>query len=249
MGRRLGQHFLNRESILDRIARAACPERESLVVEIGAGKGALTKHLLARSEKVVAIETDPSLVEYLAARFSGVHNLTLVHADVLKTDLLQWGRAVFAGNLPYYVASPILRRVLRLASSLVRGVFLLQKEVAERLVATPGSRSYGLLSVETALYSSPELLFSVPASAFSPPPKVESALARLTPHGEEPPDAEDLLAFVARCFHQKRKTLRNNLLGPQERRLLAGAPEASRRAEQLSLAEFQSLYRRLKSLS
>ncbi|HSW49647.1 MAG TPA: 16S rRNA (adenine(1518)-N(6)/adenine(1519)-N(6))-dimethyltransferase RsmA [Bryobacteraceae bacterium] len=247
MGRRLGQHFLNRESILDRIACAACPEREPLVVEIGPGKGALTKHLLARSGKVVAIETDLTLVEHLAAKFSGAGNLTLVHADALETDLLQWGRAVFAGNLPYYVSSPILRRVLRLKGALVRCVFLVQKEVAERLVASPGSRSYGLLSVETALYARPELLFSVPASAFSPPPKVESALVRLTPHGEEPPEADDLLSFVARCFHQKRKTLRNNLPGPRERRMLENRPESSLRAEQLSLDQFQDLYQRLKS--
>ena len=249
MGRRLGQHFLKRQSILDRIARAACPQREPLVVEIGPGRGALTQHLLARSARVVAVETDRALVDHLAGKFSGVQNLTLVHADVLETDLAQWGRAVFAGNLPYYIASPILRRVVRLPGALVRAVFLVQKEVAERLVAPPGSRQYGFLTVETALYARAELLFPVAASAFSPPPKVDSALVRLTPHAEAPSDTEGFLEFVAQCFHHKRKTLRNNLTGFYDRDLLAGVPEASQRAEQLSLEEFQSLYRRLRPTS
>jgi len=246
VGRRLGQHFLTKRALLERIAVAACPSSEPLVIEIGPGKGALTEHLLERAGRVVAIETDRSLVDYLAGRFSSRVNLTLVHADVLRADLAQWGPVVITGNLPYYITSPILRKVLSLRGILRRAVFLIQKEVAGRLVAPPGTRQYGFLTVQTALYAKPEILFYVPASAFSPPPKVDSALVELTPHAQPEPHPEGLLEFVARCFHQKRKTLRNNLAGFCDRRLLAEMPEASRRAEQLTLDEFKSLYDRLK---
>lgn len=245
MGRRLGQHFLNRRDILERIALAACPEPEPLVIEIGAGKGALTQHLLARAGQVVAIETDPFLVEYLTEKFTGVTNLTVVHADVLQADLSSWGPAVLVGNLPYYITSPILRRVLCLGQALRSAVFLVQQEVAERLTAQPGTREYGFLTVHALVYAQAELLFSVPAAAFRPPPQVDSAVVRLTPREPAVDDPERFLGFVARCFQQKRKTLRNNLAGFCDRRLVDELPEASRRAEQLTLAEFVSLYRRL----
>ncbi len=245
MGQRLGQHFLKSAGILDQIARAACPGPEPLVVEIGAGRGALTRHLLARAGRVVAIETDARLVCRLEETFAGARNLTIVRADVMRADLAQWGPAVFVGNLPFYITSPILRRVFMLQDCLLRAVFLVQKEVAERLTAQPGSRAHGFLTVQTALYARPELLFSVPAASFRPPPKVDSALVRLTPHPVEEPDPESFLEFVSLCFRQKRKTLRNNLSGHVDRRLLDGFPEASLRAEQLSLEDFRSLYHRL----
>lgn len=216
-------------------------------MEIGPGRGALTRHLVAKAGRVVAIETDRRLVGRLQETFSGAGNLTIVHGDVLRTDLAQWGPAVFAGNLPYYITSPILRRVFLLGESLLRAVFLVQKEVAERLTAQPGSRSYGFLTVQTAVFTAPELLFTVPASAFRPPPKVDSALVRLIPHPVAEPEPERFLEFVALSFRQKRKTLRNNLAGRVDRRLLNGLPEASLRAEQLSLEQFKSLYRRLLS--
>lgn len=245
MGQHLGQHFLNATAVQERIASAACPEPEPLVVEIGPGRGALTRPLMARAGRVVAIETDTRLVSRLNETFAGASNLTIVKGDVLHTDLAQWGPAVFAGNLPYYITSPILRRVLTLGEPFLRAVFLVQKEVAERLTARPGSRSYGFLTVQTALYATPELLFTVPAAAFRPPPKVDSALVRLIPHPVVEPDPERFLEFVALCFRQKRKILRNNLAGHVDRRLLDGLPEALLRAEQLSLEDFQSLYHRL----
>src|SRR6266571_186959 len=135
---RLGQHFLIKGSILERIAAAACPAREPLVIEIGPGKGALTERLLARASRVVAIELDEYLGERLRKRFP--ERLEVVSADVLETDLNQWGPAVAAGNLPYYISTAILSRVLAPGSLLARGVFLVQKEVAERIAARPGTR-------------------------------------------------------------------------------------------------------------
>jgi 16S rRNA (adenine1518-N6/adenine1519-N6)-dimethyltransferase len=113
-------------------------------------------------------------------------------------------------------------------------------------VARAGSRDYGFLTVETALYAKAELLFSVEPSAFSPPPKVVSALVRLTPHAEIPADAEDFLKFAGHCFRQKRKTLRNNLSGIYDRALLSDVPETARRGEELSIEELRSLYHRVK---
>lgn len=248
-GRRLGQYFLIRPAILERIAAAVCPVPESLVVEIGPGRGALTEHLLPRAGRVVAIEIDPGLVARLRRRFAGEHRLTLVEADVLTTDLGQWGPAAVAGNLPYYITSPILERIFALGPLMRRAVLLVQKEVAERLSAGPGSRQYGFLTVRTRLFTVPEILFTIPPRAFSPPPKVDSALVRLTPRPQSesprPEDRAGFLGFAARCFRQKRKTLRNNLAGIYGRELVESWPEAGLRAEQLSLEQLWALFRRL----
>lgn len=245
MRQKLGQHFLRHAGYLARIAAAAAAPSPETIIEIGAGAGALTEHLLQRAPRVIAIEVDPSLVERLRRRFASEQRLTIVQADVLETDLAAWCPAVVAGNLPYYIASAVIEKVLRLGKLVQAGVFLVQKEVAARLAAEPGSRDYGWLTVATQLFATAEVLFAVPRSAFSPPPKVESAVVRLTPRERLPADKEEFLAFARACFRHKRKTLRNNLLAVYGR-AVEGIEQASRRAEQLSLDELVSVYERLR---
>lgn len=247
--RKLGQHYLIHAKPLERIAAAVCPAAEPLVIEIGPGRGALTRRLLARAGRVVAIEIDPWLVEHLRREFGGEPRLEVVHADVLETDLGQWGPAAVAGNLPYYITSPILEKTVEARAAVRRAVYLVQKEVAARVAAGPGSRDYGYLTVSLRLFFDAELLFDVKPGAFHPPPKVDSAVLRLTPVPRAAElgiaDAAHFLRFVARCFHQKRKTVRNNLAGELPRDRLDGIREASARAEQLNIEQLAGLYHRL----
>jgi 16S rRNA (adenine1518-N6/adenine1519-N6)-dimethyltransferase len=241
---KLGQHFLADNSVLDRIAAAVCHKREELVIEIGPGKGALTEKLLERAGRVVAIELDGVLVEHLRARFQPPR-FEVVHADVLTVDLAQWGRAPIAGNLPYYITSPILEKAVR--SGPPRAVFLMQKEVAQRLVAKPGTRDYGYLTVQTAMFATARMLFDVKPGAFRPPPKVDSAVVLLEPRESVIRDREGFLEFAGRCFRQKRKMLRNNLAGFYAKEMIDSLPEGRQRAEQLSLEDLAVLWERLRA--
>ena len=254
MSRRLGQHFLTRQPILEQIAAAACPAAHEdscqTVIEIGPGKGALTTHLLHRAGRVIAIEIDPVLAQYLRSKFRDEERLQIVEGDVLKTDLRQWGSVAVVGNLPYYITSPIIERVLSLRPLLLRAVFLVQKEVGQRLTGVPGTRDYGYLSVQTQLLSTPEMLFVVPAAAFHPPPQVESAVVRLAPRAQlSVADVGGFLRFAGMCFRQKRKTLRNNLLGAYAKELVDILPEGGKRAEQLTVENLLALYARLAATS
>jgi 16S rRNA (adenine1518-N6/adenine1519-N6)-dimethyltransferase len=242
---KLGQHFLIKGSVLERIAAAACPSPEALVIEIGPGRGALTAKLLKRASRVVAIEVDPYLAAHLRQKFADEPRLEVVEADVLECDLTRWGPAPIAGNLPYYITSPILEKTVRLQAP--RAVFLIQKEVASRLVAAPGTREYGYLTVATALFASARLLFGVKPSAFYPPPKVDSAVVLLEPAARNLGigDRDSFLRFVGECFHQKRKTIRNNLVESYGKEVIGAWPEAGLRAEQIPLEGFAEMYRRL----
>jgi 16S rRNA (adenine1518-N6/adenine1519-N6)-dimethyltransferase len=237
--RKLGQHFLASEPILNRITEAVCPERVSLVLEIGPGRGALTRKLLERADRVVAIEVDVAMVEHLRATLPDP-GLTVVHADVLTVDFKQWGCVPIAGNLPYYITSPILEKAAR--ANPPRAVFLIQKEVAQRLTARPGTRDYGFLTVQTAIFASARTLFDVKPGAFRPPPKVDSSVVLLEPHAVTP-NAEAFLEFVSRAFRQKRKTLRNNLAADYP--AIEAQPEARLRAEQLSVDQLLSVFTRV----
>ena len=252
MGRRLGQHFLNRKSTLDRIAESACAEtgreRTPLVIEIGAGRGALTESLLERAEKVVAIEVDPVLIHYLRQKFRDALDagrLILVESDILKTDLGQWGPEVIAGNLPYYITSPILERIFAAGASCKRAVILVQAEVATRIVAEPGCRDYGYLSVMVQSQARVERLFEVPRASFRPPPKVDSAVVRLEPMDAGISDLPSFLKFAGNCFRYKRKTLRNNLAGLYDRSAVESLVRPKDRAEALSIAELARLFQAL----
>jgi 16S rRNA (adenine1518-N6/adenine1519-N6)-dimethyltransferase len=249
MGRRFGQHFLARPSILQSIADASCEVGAPLVIEIGPGRGALTEPLLARATRVVAIEVDPVLVQYLRQRFADAiaeDRLVLVEADILKADLAAYGPAPLVGNLPYYITSPILERTFA-AGTIQQAVFLMQAEVATRLCAGPGSRDYGYLSVCAQAQAAVERLFEVPAAAFRPPPKVESAVVKLVPQRhlalDPTGDMAMLLRFASACFRQKRKTLRNNLQGFYPKEHVDALPENGLRAEQLPVAELIRLAR------
>lgn len=240
---KLGQHFLIKGSALERIAAAACPAHEDLVVEIGPGRGALTEKLLHRAGRVVAIELDPDLAAHLRLKFAVEPHLEIVEGDALATDFGQWPGAPIAGNLPYYVATPIIERTIRLP--IPRAVFLIQKEVAERLVAQPGTRAYGFLTVATAVFATARILFEVKPSAFRPPPKVDSAVVLLEPHAPLVSEADAFLGFAAHSFRHKRKTLRNNLAEIHGKSAVDSIPEASLRAEQIPVPALIEIWRRL----
>ncbi len=224
------------------------------MIEIGPGKGALTEALLEQAEKVVAIEVDPYLVHYLRQKFQGAIDagrLVLIEGDILKVDLGAISpRPVIAGNLPYYITSPILDRIFSLNGAWERAVFLVQSEVAARLTASPGSRDFGYLSVLTQVHAHAETLFGVSRDAFRPPPKVDSAVVRMTPRDAASElgiaDLAGFLRFAQSCFRQKRKTLRNNLGPVYGLERIGGLPEAKLRAEQLRVAELAALYERLR---
>jgi 16S rRNA (adenine1518-N6/adenine1519-N6)-dimethyltransferase len=243
LAQKFGQHFLSSQPILDRIAGLICGSRKPNVLEIGPGRGALTEKLITSASRVTAVEIDLELTAYLRSRFAGVANLELIQADALEVDFALYRPDIIAGNLPYYVATPLIERSVRQG---LPGVFLIQKEVAQRLAASPGSRDYGFLTVQTQLFAQPELMFTVPPCAFKPPPKVDSAVVRLTPRNRAGEmgihDVEAFVSFLSACFRQKRKTLRNNL---RESFSIDGQPESSLRAEQLSLDELAALWHRL----
>lgn len=241
---RLGQHFLASQPILQRLAEAACGEHVARVIEIGPGRGALTRHLIPRTDELHAIELDAALADHLRREFAAEPKVHVHRADVLDTNLAQWGSAAVTGNLPYYITSPIITKFLELDERFQTAVFLVQLEVAERLLAEPGTRDYGYLTVATQLVCNVELVCHVPASAFSPRPKVESAAVRLMRKAAEVSSRPELLIFLKRCFAQKRKTLRNNLR-PFYGAAIDSLPEARLRAEQVAVDEFASLLQRL----
>lgn len=209
--KRFGQHFLNDRSVLERIVDALELTGTETVVEIGPGRGSLTDLLVARAGKLVGIEIDRALAAGLAKRYESDERVQIVQGDVLELDLPSVAGRKFAlvGNVPYYITTPIIFQALRPPRA-ARAVLLVQREVADRVAAEPGSSAYGALSVNVQAVARAEVLFRVPASAFSPPPKVESAVIRLTPL-ENPLVAEDqilsLQTFVQSVFSLRRKQL------------------------------------------
>ncbi len=209
--KRFGQHFLRDERTLDAIVEALGEIGERTVVEIGPGRGALTEKLVACAREVVAIEIDRDLVQHLRAHYAEQDNVRIVEADVLTVSLgaLAGGPYVLAANVPYYITTPILFHALQIPRP-EAAVYLVQKEVAERMCAAPGSKVYGALSVNLQALAMVEYLRTVPAGAFYPPPKVESAVVRVTPHSHAllPPALESRLqTVVIQAFGLRRKQM------------------------------------------
>src|SRR4051812_42913443 len=178
----LGQHFLSDRRILTRIADALHLQGHETVLEIGPGRGALTDLLVERAGRLIAIEYDRALAALLRERYARRSNVLIAEADVLEVSLgeLAAGPFVLVGNVPYYITTPILFHALQRPRA-ERAVYLVQREVADRLTAAPGSKEYGALTVNVRAVARAEMLFGVPAGAFAPPPKVESAVVRITP--------------------------------------------------------------------
>jgi 16S rRNA (adenine1518-N6/adenine1519-N6)-dimethyltransferase len=257
----LGQHFLISEAWRERIRSELAPPASIPWVEIGAGRGEMTRELALDGVRVVAIETDARLIPFLQAL--DVPGVEVIHGDVLETDLAALAGGPFRvyGNLPYYITSPILHRLLGVFAASIRDIHIVvQSEVAERIAAAPGGREYGYLSAFCQFYSRPEILLSIPPGAFQPPPKVESALLRLTLPGEgaslglDAVAAPAFLRWLKICFAQKRKTLRNNLRGHAGAKQISAAfalaeIEPDARAEQLALPQMAHLFAALESPS
>lgn len=256
---KLGQHFLADAAWRRRILECLAPQPDQTWLEIGAGRGEMTQELASHAARVVAIELDAALLDRLRVNVAGLP-VEIVPGDVLSLDLARLAGPRFRvyGSLPYYITSPILRRLFSISDRIDEIDVIIQMEVAQRIVARPHSRDYGLLSVLAQLRARPEILLRIPSAAFLPRPKVESALIRLLPPGEKQSlalsDAQEarFISFVETCFAHKRKTLLNNL---KSRYPTAAIQEAlnqhgfslKARAEELAIPDLARLWNSLES--
>ncbi|MEM9102411.1 MAG: 16S rRNA (adenine(1518)-N(6)/adenine(1519)-N(6))-dimethyltransferase RsmA [Pseudomonadota bacterium] len=248
--KRFGQNFLNDESIILDIVEAINPSPDDHLVEIGPGLGALTQQVLCRSGQLDVIELDRDIIPKLSRLCRTLGELRVHEADALKFDFSKLQKdntplKVF-GNLPYNISTPLIFHLLTNAAIISEMHFMLQKEVVDRLAAVPGTKSYGKLSIMTQYYCHVEALFDVPPEAFTPKPKVDSAIVRLIPYtrtSEQSVANIDVLAkIVNSAFTQRRKTIRNSLsewFKPQE--LEAQGLKATERAENIDVTTFVTL--------
>jgi 16S rRNA (adenine1518-N6/adenine1519-N6)-dimethyltransferase len=257
----LGQNFLIDTNILNKIVQTAHLDKSKAALEIGPGIGALTQMLAIHAGKVVAFEIDGRLLPLLKETVGEFDHVTVIHQDVLQADLPSVFKEQFSGfdqvslvaNLPYYVTTPIIMKLLESGLDLEYLVVMIQKEVADRMAAKPGGKDYGSLSVAVQYYTEPEIAMIVPRTVFMPQPNVDSAVIRLKVRENPPVEVEDEAFFfdvVQSSFTQRRKTLSNNLkarfAGELDREqldtlLLANEIEPSRRGETLSIEEFAKL--------
>ena len=219
--KKFGQNFLVDKNILEKIVDAAQITEEDCVLEIGPGIGTMTQYLAERAGKVIAVEVDKNLIPVLQETLSSYNNVTIINQDILKTDLNQvieeYGGSApvkVVANLPYYITTPIIMALFENHIALQKITIMVQKEVAERMQAEPGTKNYGALSLAVQYYAKPEIIVKVPASCFLPKPNVDSTVIRLTKH-ETPSFAADdeayLFAVIRASFNQRRKTLVNGL--------------------------------------
>ena len=248
--KRFGQHFLASPDYIQRIVAAIAPRPGDTLVEIGPGRGAITEPLARSGARLYAIELDRDLARWLEQRLAQAENVSIVEADALRFDFASLGNSLrVAGNLPYNISTPLLFHLLGFADRLDDLHFMLQKEVVDRLAASPGTKDYGRLTIMLGCRMTVEPLFEVPPDAFSPAPKVTSAVVRLRPRpaGEFVVDSESALSkLVARAFSQRRKTLRNALKGvaaPEDLEAVGVDPAA--RPETVPIAAWAALSNRL----
>jgi 16S rRNA (adenine1518-N6/adenine1519-N6)-dimethyltransferase len=254
---KLGQNFLRDEDAVARMVAGLGDITSSTVVEIGPGKGALTGALENYAGRLLLIELDPELAAGLRVQYAGNERVTLIEKSILHVDLSELAageKLVVIGNLPYYITSEILLHLAENHAAIDRAMLMVQREVAERVVAEPGGREYGLLTVTMDCYADASEFFTLPPEAFSPPPKVFSTVFRLRFReklgelGIAPESEAAFLRFLKGCFAQKRKTLANNLRGAGlttaaiEAALNAAGLDAMVRAEMLPLGDFAGLF-------
>lgn len=262
-GAPLGQHFLTDHNIEQRITdsvRAALAARpETTLLEIGAGPGNMTRRLSEVAGHLISVEVDAKLAAARQAEFAGSERVEIIHDDILNVDLevlaaQHGGRLAVFGNLPYYITSPILMKLFAAHRVIDRIIVMMQLEVAERLTVLPGEAEYGLLAVTAQFYSTPAILFKIPPGAFSPPPKVMSALVALPIRARAAElgitDEPAFWKWMRAAFAQKRKTLANNWkpLAPPSAvaaALSALALDPRVRAEDLWIAQLAALFRAL----
>ncbi len=254
---RLGQNFLVDARVLEAILAAAHLTAGDVVLEVGPGLGVLTEALAARAGSVLALELDPGLLSILQERLAGRPNLSLIHGDALKEDLAALlreakpesaGGAKVVANLPYYITTPFLMRLLEETPGWERAVLMVQREVADRLLASPGGKDYGVLTLSVRYHAVAELVTPVSRRAFWPSPDVDSAVVRLFRREQAPVDAPPGILFdcIRAGFGQRRKTLANALGARYGRERVGTVLEAAgidgqRRAETLSLEEFSAV--------
>ena len=261
---KLGQHFLVSPEYQKKILEVLPLRGGDLVVEVGPGHGAMTGGLADRAGQVVAVELDRELASDLQKRFKGQRNVQIRQGDILNFDLadlcqeFQIQTCFVFGNLPYYITSAFLQRIFGFTSFLSGMGLLVQREVAGRIAASPGSRAYGFLSVLSQYYSCPKVLWRVPPEAFSPPPTVQSAFVEFRFPGEgeihDVTEREAFFRFLQGCFREKRKTLVNNLLIISGRKNLINLLinlniDPHIRAEQLSFQKFFLIFKLLKTVN
>ncbi|MFH2033598.1 MAG: 16S rRNA (adenine(1518)-N(6)/adenine(1519)-N(6))-dimethyltransferase RsmA [Candidatus Margulisiibacteriota bacterium] len=249
--KRLGQHFLVDPMVLERIIEAAELNKDDVVLEIGTGLGILTAELAKRAKKVVSVDVDQDMIDISRQVLKDFDNVELIRADVLKyldrRGVLQYAPKKIIGNLPYYITAPIIEKIFCLPKGdddhprLLRAVLMLQKEVAQRMAANPGSKQYGSFSVFVQFHAEVELLSLVSKSSFIPWPEVSSAIVVLSPHKTPRYKVKDEKLFfdiVHKAFQQRRKKLRNSL---KDFKLENAGVDLNKRPEQLSIEDFAAL--------
>lgn len=213
MGRRLGQHFLSSSRTAERIIEESHLTKNDIILEIGPGKGILTGHILPKVKELIAVELDEKLVRFLKRQFGNYRNLTLINEDFLKLKGIPGKKVKFVANLPYYITSPILQRIISWPNW-DEAIITIQKEVAKRIISSEGSRDYSVLTISVQVKAKAEILFVIPRQDFFPMPKVDSAVVRLKPL-EEPligaADEAKFFKFIHACFQQRRKTIVNSM--------------------------------------